>query len=631
MIIQGLHKFLENTPPFAYLSPGEVTNVANRLATEFFPRDTVIIKQGGPPSEKLLFIKSGSVKVFIESEQQTEGILDIKGEGEVFGFISLITKEPQKITVVALEDTHCYALKKDIVTRLLQTNPAFAEYFINYLARYVSQAFEEIRHKTLFSTGADRQLFTMPVGEAAKPIITIDQETTIQESARIMARNKISSLVIQDQNQKPLGIVTDRDLREKVIAQGSSIQEPIKNIATLSLIQIQADESSFDAVIKMVQNNIHRLLVEENGLLKGIVTNHDLMLQQGSSPLTFANDILKQHSLDGLIPLSQKANNVLPVLLKENARLEQINKIITEINDRLTTKVLEFAEAECGPPPSPYCFFSFGSSGRKEQTFKTDQDNAIIYANPANDQEAEACRSYFQTFGALVTENLIKVGFPSCPGGYMASNPEWCQPVQTWKRYFSNWVDEPKAESLLKFLILIDMRPLWGKLSLGEELKDFVFTSLVDRRIFLGHMANMMLKTTPPLGFFKQFVVEKSGDHKDTFDLKVKGITPLMDAVRLFAMEKGVKETSTLDRIRSLKDKHSIVEEYGSEMEFAFEFIMLLRIRHQYGQMKAGKPPDNFINPEQLTNMEKKNLKEAFSLMIKIQNQIMEKYKQMIV
>ena len=631
MIIQGLHKFLENTPPFAYLGPGELTNVANRITTEFFPRDTIIIKQDGPPTDSLKVIKSGSVKVFIESEQQTEGILDIKGEGEIFGFISMITQEPQKITVVALEDTHCYSLKKDIALRLLQTNAAFAEYFINYLARYVSQAFEEIRHMTLFSAGSDRQLFTIPVGEAASEIIAIDEETTIQESAQIMARHKISSLVIHDRNQKPLGIVTDRDLREKVIAQGRSIAEPVKSIATRSLIRIRADESSFEAVLKMVQNNIHRLLVEENEVLKGIVTNHDLMLQQGSSPLTFANDIINQHTIEGLIPLSQKANNVLSLLLKENARLEQINKIITEINDRLIKKVLEFAEAECGPPPLPYCFFSFGSSGRKEQTFKTDQDNAIIYANPATDREAEESRRYFQTLGSLVTENLIQVGFPSCPGNYMASNPEWCQPVQVWKRYFINWVDEPTSDSLLKFLILIDMRPLWGKFSLSEDLKDFVFSSLVDRKIFLGHMANMMLKITPPLGFFKQFVVEKSGDHKDQFDLKVKGITPLMDAIRLFAMEKGVKETSTLDRIRNLKDKHSIVQEYASEMEFAFEFIMLLRIRHQYGQMKAGKTPDNFINPEHLTNMEKKNLKDAFSLMVKIQNQIMELYKQMMV
>jgi CBS domain-containing protein len=174
------------------------------------------------------------------------------------------------------------------------------------------------------------------------------------------------------------------------------------------------------------------------------------------------------------------------------------------------------------------------------------------------------------------------------------------------------------------------MRPVWGKFSLVEELKDHVFSRLNDRKLFWGHMANMMLKTTPPIGLFKQFVVEKSGEHKDQFDLKVKGITPLMDAVRLFAMEKGVRETSTLDRIRDLKDKHSVVQEYGDEMEHVFEYIMLLRIRHQYGQIKAGKNPDNFINPDQLTAMERKSLKDAFSLMVKIQNTIVERYQQMI-
>ena len=631
MIIQGALKFLENTLPFHFLDEGELMNVANLLTTEFYPRDTVILRQGGPPSDALRVIKSGSVKVSIESEQDTEGVLDIKGVGDNFGFLSMVGADQQKTTVVALEDTHCYVLKKEHVLRLLKSNPAIADYYIAYLSKYVAQAFEEIRHRSLFAEGSDRYLFTTPVGEVAVEVVAVPGDTTIQEAARLMAGRKISSLIIQQPDQQLVGIVTDRDLREKVIALGRSITEPVSTIATMSLIDIEADESCFEAILKMVQNNIHRLLVKDRGVLKGIVTNHDLMLIQGTSPLSFAKDIINQHTVEGLVPLSKKANNVVALLLKENAKLEQITKIITEINDRLIKKVLEIAEKECGPAPLPYCFVTYGSSGRKEQTFKTDQDNAIILADPATEEEARAAQGYFPAFASLVTQNLVQVGFPLCPANYMASNPEWCQPLQTWKKYYKQWLGEPQPEALLKFLILFDMRALWGKSDLLESLKDYIFASLKDQRLFWGHMANMMLKTTPPIGLFKQFVVEKSGPHKDQFDLKVKGITPLMDVVRLFAMERGSKETSTLERIRDLKDKSGIVQEYGDEMEHAFEYVMLLRVRHQYAQIKAGKNPDNFINPDHLTNMEKKSLKDAFGLMVKLQNMIMERYKQMIV
>jgi CBS domain-containing protein len=631
MIIQGVLKFLENTLPFHFLDQGELMNVANLLTTEFYPRDTVILQQDGPPSESLRIIKSGSVKVIIESDRVAEGVLDVKGAGDNFGFLSMIGGEQQKTSVVALEDTHCYVLKKEHVLRLLKSSPAIADYYFAYLSRYVAQAFEEIRHRSLFSEGDDRYLFTTPVGEVAMEVVRVTGETTIQEAARLMAGRKISSLVIEQPEEHPIGIVTDRDLREKVIAQGRSILEPVSNIATLSLISIKAGESCFEAVLRMVQNNIHRLLVVDNGVIQGIVTNHDLMLIQGTSPLSFSKDIINQHTVEGLIPLSKKTNNVLALLLKENARLEQINKIITEINDRFMKKVLEIAEKECGPAPLSYCFVTYGSSGRKEQTFKTDQDNAIIYADPQNEEEDRAAKAYFQPFAALVTQNLVKVGFPLCPANYMASNPQWCRPLQVWKRSIKLWMGEPKAESLLYFLIFFDMRALWGKMDLLEDLKDYMFASLSDQRLFWGHMANMMLKTSPPIGLFKQFVVEKSGEHKDHFDLKVKGLTPLMDVVRLFAMEKGSRETSTLERIRDLKDKHGIVQEYADELEHAFEYVMLLRIRHQYSQIKAGKNPDNFINPDHLTNMEKKGLKDAFGLMIKIQNMIMERYKQMIV
>ena len=380
----------------------------------------------------------------------------------------------------------------------------------------------------------------------------------------------------------------------------------------------------------MIKFNIHHMLVIKEGAFQGILTNHDLMLLQGTSPLSLVHDIINQQTVEGLIPLSHKINNIVALLLKEDAKASSITKIISEINDRLLTKIIEITEKKLGPPPLPYCWVVYGSEGRKEQTFKTDQDNAIIYNNPATPEQDEEARQYFSAFSALVTTNLIQVGFPSCPANYMASNPEWCQPVRVWKRYFSQWISEHMPEALLKILIFFDLRPVYGKFSLAEEIKNHLFAALEGDQLFLGQMANMMLQITPPLGFFKTFVVEKSGEHKDKFDLKVKGLTPLLDAVRLFSLEKRVKETSTLDRIQALKGKHSVVKEYAEELEHAFELIMLLRIHHQYEQIKEGRSPDNFINPDQLSNLEKKTIKESFNLMTKIQGKIIERYKSLI-
>ncbi len=290
---------------------------------------------------------------------------------------------------------------------------------------------------------------------------------------------------------------------------------------------------------------------------------------------------------------------------------------------------MEISEKKYGQPPVPYCWIAFGSEGRKEQTFKTDQDNAIIYADTTPEEE-DRVKKYFSDFTIFVRDSLIKCGFPLCPADYMASNPKWCQPLKVWKKYFSNWISTPTADAVLNSVTFFDFRPVYGETELSDTLRDFLISMLKGQKVFLGYLANMAIKNRPPIGFLKTFVVEKSGEHKDELNLKVKGIAPLIDIVRLFALEKGIKETSTLERINVLRDKHTMVQEYADELEQAFEFIMLLRIQNQYEQIKTGRTPDNFINPNKLSNLEKKSLKEAFHLISEIQDMIIELYKSMI-
>jgi CBS domain-containing protein len=632
LIMEDVVAFLKKVPPFQFLDDADIQAVARNLSLEFYPKDMVVLKQDGPPSDALRIIKKGGVKVSMVSEDGGEVVIDYRGEGDTFGFLSLVGKDRVRSNITAVEDTICYLLGKEMLLKLLDSHLSFTEYFLkSHITRYIDRTYSEMQDKSMFYGGSDRLLFTTRVGDMAiKDVVSTGEETPIREAAQIMSEDRISSLVIMDRNDLPSGIVTDRDLREKVVAKGRSVQEPVKNIMSTTLIRVDDRDYCFEVVLKMLKYNIHHILVIRDGKLSGVVTNHDLMMLQGTSPLSLTKDIESQQTIEGLIPVSKKINNIVGLLLKEGAKANNITKVITEINDRLVRKVVEFAERKLGKPPLAYSWIVFGSEGRKEQTFKTDQDNAIIYADPETDAGAEAARNYFAALAEYVRDGLLQCGFPPCPANYMAANPQWCQPLKTWKKYFSTWIATPTPDAVLNSVTFFDFRSMSGDMTLAEQLRDYLNSQLKDQKVFLGYLANMAIKNTPPIGFFKSFVVEKGGEHKDELNLKVKGIAPLVDVVRLFALEKGIRETSTLERIETLRSRHTIVEEYADDLEQAFEFITLLRIHHQYAQINAGEEPDNFINPNKLSNLEKRSIKEAFQLISTVQDMIIERYKSLI-
>jgi CBS domain-containing protein len=632
IILDDVVVFLKKVPPFQFLDNAHLQTVARNISLEFYPKDMVILKQDGPPSDALRVIKKGGVKIALISEDGGEVVIDYRGEGDTVGFLSMVGKDRVRTNVVAVDDTICYLLGQEMVLKLLDSNVSFMEFFLqSHITRYIDKTYREMENRTTFYGGSDRLLFSTRVGDMGiKDVVTTSENTSIREAAQLMTDKRVSSAVIVDSHHLPVGIVTDRDLREKVVAKDRDINEQVKNIMSTTLIRVDARDYCFEAVLKMIKYNIHHIIVIKDGRLTGVITNHDLMILQGTSPLSLTKDIESQQSIDGLIPVSKKINNIVGLLLKEGARATNITKIITELNDRLVRKVLEIAERKFGKPPVPFCWIGFGSEGRKEQTFKTDQDNAIIYADPETDAEAEAAKKYFSVFAEFARDGLLRCGFPSCPANYMASNPLWCQPFRTWKKYFSTWISTPTPEAVLNSVAFFDFRPMYGELSLADSLRTHLNVLLKDQKVFLGYLANMAIKNTPPVGFFKSFVVEKGGEHKDQLNLKVKGLAPLVDIVRLFSLEKGINETSTLERIETLRTRHTMVEEYADDLEQAFEFITLLRIHNQYEQMRTGHSPDNFINPNRLSNLEKRSIKEAFHLISTIQDQIIERYKSLI-
>lgn len=626
--VEDIARFIKRVPPFQFLDDDALGEIASAVTTRYYPKGTMILTQGGAASGYLQIIKKGSVKVFIASGVGEPVNLDFRGEGDLVGYLSLFS-ERSKANVRAEEDTTCYLISRETIRHLLDRHPAFAEFFLkSYLNIYIDKTFSAMRNKNLLSGSGNKVLFTTPVGELiTREPVTAPHDVSIQEAAELMSQEEVSCLVVVDAEGLPAGIVTDSDLREKVVARGRSLIEPVKSVMSLPLIRVNDGDYCFEALLKMAKYNVHHLLVIKGGKLRGVLTDHDLMMLQGTSPLSLIKDIENEHSVEGLVETSRKINGIVGLLLREGAKAGNITNIISEIYDRLVKRVLEIAEKQFGKAPIAYCWIALAGEGRKEQVFRCDQDNAIILADPKTEAELEESGRYFPLFTAFVRDSLARCGFPPCTGDFMASNPIWCQPLSVWKTYFRDWITAPGTETVLRSVIFFDFRPVHGDFGLAHILRESVIAMLRDQEFFLGYLAGRAVKNRPPIGFLKSFVVEKSGEHSGELDLKSKGIDPIVEMVRLFALEKDVRETSTSERVEKLKERHTIVRDYGEDLLQVFEFLMLLKIHHQNEQIKAGQEPDNFINPNELLTLEKKTLKEVFHFISKLQEMVMEQYK----
>ncbi|MBI4734422.1 MAG: cyclic nucleotide-binding/CBS domain-containing protein [Rubrobacteridae bacterium] len=628
LITQDIIEFLKQIPPFNILSERSLKTAAKKISMEFYPKGTEILSQAGKPSEFLYLIKKGGVKNIMHSGSE-DVVVDYRSEGDNFGFISLYSGEKSRTNIVAIEDTICYLLDKDAFLKLGEANPGFIEFFLkSYLDKYSGKALIEVYEKDVLSRAGVSFMPAIAVKEmASRGLVSGSSDISIREAAQIMTERKVGSFVLVDSNKKPLGIITDKDLREKVVADAMDPNLPVRDIMSTNLFTVESNDYSFEALLKMIRHNIHHLLVMENGVLAGMITNHDLMVMRGTSPVAIAREIETQTNIEGLAKIADDITNLVGVLIKEGLKAINISRIMSELNDRLLKKIIALTVAELGPPPVPFCWIVYGSEGRKEQTFKTDQDNALIY-DDADDASLEVeALHYFNDLAKRVSDGLQKCGFPACPADYMASNPRWCQPLKVWKRYFTDWMVSATPEALLYSTIFFDFRAVDGDLSLGQKLRDHLFDVLKDESYFLAQMAAIQANIKPPLGFFKTFVVEKTGEHKDMLNLKTSGIALLVDIVRLCSLEKGVQETSTLERLKALNGKHEMLDDYSSELEQAFEFLMFLRIVHQFDQIKAGEEPDNFIDPDKLSIIERHTLKEIFQLVSKIQDRSEQRHR----
>jgi CBS domain-containing protein len=612
-------EFLSGIMPFDELDDETLHEVARHVRVDFFPRGTRLFTAGETEPTHLYLIQRGGVKSFLTDDEGEVTLKDYRGEGSYVGALPIIRGTKANLDIEMVEDTFCFLLPREVFLDLIQKQPGFAQYYLkSFSEKIVNTAYTELRRHRMTRRGDEEMyLFTMQVGDIIKDTPRkVAATATIQEAARAMAEYRIGSLLIHDPDneERIVGIITDRDLRNKVIAEGLDYRQPVSRIMTTSVATVLSKSTCFDALLKMMTTGIHHLAVERKGRIIGIVTSHDIMLLQGTSPYSLFKEIGKQRRIQGLYPLSQKIPDIIRNLIKEGAKAGNIARMISLLNDQILERMLTLLEEELGPPPVDYCWLLLGSEGRREQTFKTDQDNAIIYADPRDEAQKEVAHQYFSIFADKAIDHLVNCGYPLCPGEIMARNPKWCQPVSVWKDYFATWIGTPDPEELLHVTIFFDFRSGFGKSALADDLRKYLTELSSRQEIYLLHLARECMGVRAPLSFFKSFIVNKDGEHRNKLDIKTKGLTPFVNFARVLALKYGVRETNTLSRLHVLSEEGHISEELWASAHEAYEMQMQLRLIHQLAQIEEGTLPDNYIDPAQLSDLEKKMLKESFEV-----------------
>ncbi|MDH3330069.1 MAG: DUF294 nucleotidyltransferase-like domain-containing protein, partial [Desulfobulbaceae bacterium] len=486
-------------------------------------------------------------------------------------------------------------------------------------------AYSELRrHKWTRRGEEDLYLFSIRAGELIKTLRKVDADVTIQEAASEMAINRVGSLLISKPGDPDdiIGIITDKDLRSKVLAQGMDYMTPVSKIMSSPVQTVLSQAVCFDVLLRMMSTGIHHLAVERSGKIIGVITSHDIMLQQGHSPYYLFKEIISQRSFQGLYPLAQKIPETIRGLIKEGGKAGNITRMIAVLNDHILEKILDLLHEKMGPPPVKYCWLLMGSEGRREQTFRTDQDNAIIYDDPEGEEQKKESEKYFSEFARRAIDHLVNCGYPLCPGDIMARNPKWCQPYSVWCKYFENWISTPDPQELLNVMIFFDFRSGYGEAALAQNLRDHLNALTRRQEIYLMHLAKDCMANRVPLSFFKSFMVEKNGEHKNELDIKRQGLVPFVNFARVMALKHGVSETNTLARLNVLKEDRYISKNLWSAASEGYELQMQMRLVHQLYQIENGLIPDNYINPTNLTELEKRMLKDAFSIIERLQGNL---------
>lgn len=632
VIVHRVAEFLKRFPPFSFLSKEVLEKVAASVEIRYLEKGETLFRQGQPADSHFYILKEGSINL-TESLKEGEEIRDQCDEGDVFGVLALLGKRPYVLSAIVQENSLVYAVPVSVFEEVLEQNSRVALYFAAGFAsgqvvvrqdlstgQKARGAFKnESRDHSLMIFSDQSEI------KFSEKVLTCNPRQTIQKAAEMMSKKQVSSIVVCESDLKPLGIITDKDLRSKVVAKGIALETSCSKIMSTPVLTMRRDSSFSDLYLTMIKNRLHHLILTEDGsdqtAVCGILSDHDVLLSMGNSPAVLIHGLMNTLDLKEMRQIRDQAEQMLLYYLENELTMEFVASVMTEVNDIIIKQALRIAENSLASEDEvlrkiPFCFLSLGSEGREEQLLRTDQDNALVYED-VPEALAEEAHAYFLKLGTAMVEVLLACDFASCPGDIMASNPKWVQPMSKWKSYFSEWIIRPTEEAILSATIFFDFRPVAGSLGLGETLSLHIYEEIQNKKIFLNFLAKNALMNPPPLGFFKGFVVEKSGEHKNEFDIKSRAMMPLADLARLLVLSHGViGVNNTFKRFDRLAELEPNYEALFKQAAKAYEILMRTRALEGLKNQSSGR----FIQPESLGKLERQLLKNTFSPITELQS-----------
>jgi CBS domain-containing protein len=632
VIVHRVAEFLKRFPPFSFLSKEVLEKVATAVEIRYLEKDETLFRQGQPADSHFYILKEGSI-ILTESLEAGEEIRDQCDEGDVFGVLALLGKRPYVLSAIVQENSLIYAIPVSVFEVVLEQNSRVALYFAAGFASGQVVVRQDLsagqKARGAFKNEArDHSLMIFSDQSEIKfseKVLTCSPEQTVQQAAAMMAEKHVSSIVICREDLLPLGIITDKDLRSKVVAKGIPLDTVTAQVMSTPILTRRRDASFSDLYLTMIKNRLHHLILTEDGTsqsaVSGIISDHDVLLSMGNSPAVLIHGLMNTLDLKEMRQIRDQAEQMLLYYLDNELTMDFVASVMTEVNDIIIKQALRIAENSLASEDEvlrtiPFCFLSLGSEGREEQLLRTDQDNALVYED-VPEALAEEAHAYFLKLGTAMVEVLLACGFASCPGDIMASNPKWVQPMSKWKSYFSEWIIRPTEEAILSATIFFDFRPVAGNLRLGETLSLHIYEEIQNKKIFLNFLAKNALMNPPPLGFFKGFVVEKSGEHENEFDIKSRAMMPLADLARLLVLSHGViGVNNTFKRFDRLAELEPNYEALFKQAAKAYEILMRTRALEGLKNQSSGR----FIQPESLGKLERQLLKNTFSPITELQS-----------
>nr|WP_299244518.1 DUF294 nucleotidyltransferase-like domain-containing protein [uncultured Halomonas sp.] len=611
--------------PFDRLSDELLDAVAGEVQVSYYRADTEILARDQETHE-LCYIRSGAVEMY----RRSGSLYNRLSEGEIFGYSDLLRRRGVQFPVRAIEDTLIYFIPEAVFERLCEENDDFAD-FVEEGGSALKTTVEQQRHNSDMMTSRVRKLIR-------RYPTMVEPSATLQETAiRMRDESSTSVLVLsfpdEDQSQqftladgqswKLAGILTDRDFCTRVLAAGVTPESPVTEVMSKDPITVQSEESLYEAMLCMLRNNVHHLPVLHRRRPIGILHLSDIVRYETHSSLYLVSNIFSQSNVEGLRRLSVEVHSAFVQLVSEGADSQMIGRALSSIGRSFTRRLIELAQEEIGPAPIPFCFMALGSMARDEQAIVTDQDNALVLSD---DFVAADHDDYFLKLATFVSDGLAACGYSYCKGDIMATNSRWRQPLSVWKTYFSTWIDEPNPERLLDSSIFFDLDGVYGEEVFVEQLQDLVASKASQSPLFLAAMARNACNRTPPLGFFRTFVMEKDGKHNNSINLKRRGTAPFVDLVRVHALACGSNAQNTFNRLEAINKARILPEGGSARLGHALEFISMVRLRHQVMDIEAGQQPDNNIEPESISSRDRHYLKAAFETLSHAQKFIKFRY-----